>query len=270
MEERQIIHNLKALQGIKPEKAWKQALKARILDNSSNQNPGKVFSWGFLPSWALKPSPIFVSGILAVLVITGTFILFATPSQTPEPADNLAVNDIIVSDLDTGVSTVPSSKIEEMLVIVRGVNELSRQAKELEKTADTPEKRQNLAILEKQINELANEAVRATIQATRESTSKEKETVEQEDLSVEISGIDNDIETETVTTTETDAIIETKPANNQEIKLVVETLIEIMQDRSLTEKQEDLLNQAKEYYNNEDYESALEAVQFLLTNNSEE
>jgi hypothetical protein len=263
MEERQIIHNLKALQEIKPDSAWKQATKARILDDLYNTNPGKTFSWGFLPSWTpkLKLAPAVISGTLAILIGLGVFALFdfyAPFQDSQEPELGIAeiseqgpLAEIRNSLAEIGKTLANDQELknpETTGKIVRTVNEIKGKLQKLETTINTADTTDITDTTD--TTDTTNTAGIADITYTAETEIEAK-----------------DLEEVRAAIIATEEQIDQALRNNIQFTSaeLAKSLIQMTKTRSLTEEQEGLLKEAEALYNEGEYQQALEKIDFIFS-----
>lgn len=229
MEERQIIKNLQALKAIEPKNDWKNTLKDELFGTGIPQE--NIFSRGFLPAFRLAPIVV----LLAVAVLISGLLLFIqeeTPevvvqyTQQPEPESYLVLIETKLNDIK---SAEDIAEVTDMM---------KKAEKEIEKSVDNPrttaETAQKVANISKKVDELEKqlgEDAKGLADSADVLASKTAEALEQ--------GIEN---------------------TNQQIKTMVSNLITEYEAKSLSNPQQELLQKAKEYYNNQQFELALETI----------
>ncbi len=231
MEERQIIHNLKALQQIKADEQWKRAAKARILDATE---PRKSFFWGFLPSFRLKTVSVPAFGL--VMFLMGLFLFAGLTYISAPDAD---------PELEPEIAVTEQGPFEE----------IKANLAEIEKTLTDTE---SLASPEK-TGKIVEEVTRVK-QRIKEI---EETPVIAEESSEELEEIKN--KTEVLTAQISQALEQNIRTTTADL---AEELLQMLRTRSLTDAQTELFNQAEESYNEGNYAEALEKI-FLLTENAQ-
>jgi len=228
MEDKQIFNNLKGLREIKPENAWKQGLKSQLFDMEDSQKT--VFSRGFLHfNFNLKGlnfAPALIPIAVVSIVLVGVLLsvnLNQGPGKTAEQANYLVLLETRLDNINTA---------EDM----QGLASMFEQASDsISDTEQTPEERANVAKVVTNINKKVEQLEKDFGEQTKDL--KDSAQV----LTVKASeALGQDIE------------------NVQEE--LVSNLIKSYELRTLSNPQLELLNQAKEYYNNEQFELAFEAI----------
>jgi len=231
MEDKQIFNNLKGLRTIKPENAWKQGLKAQLFDIEDSQKT--AFSRGFLPFNLLKELnfvPALIPITLVSLVLIGAFLLLNIgqgPGKTAEQVNYFVLLETKLDQVNT---------IEDMQGIVSMIGQASDSISDTSDTAKNPK-------------EIAEQAIRIT-QKVQEKIDEMKdsgaETKELEDAN------------QVFASKAAEFFIKPDIENAQ--KELASSLINLYESNTLNDSQIELLNQAKEYYNNEQFDLALETI----------
>jgi len=231
MKDKQIFNNLKGLREIKPENAWKQGLKAQLFDIEDSQKT--AFSRGFLPfnfHFNLKELnfvPALIPITLVCLVIIGGFMLLNIgqgPEQIAEQVNYLVLLETKLDESDTP---------EDIQVLTAMIGQAS------DSISDTV----------KNPKETAKQAVRITQKVQDKIDEMKDSGVETQDL---------EIANQVFATKAAEFYIKPDIENAQ--KELANSLINIYESNTLTDSQTELLNQAKEYYNNQEFEFALETI----------
>lgn len=230
MEERQIIKNLQALKAIKPANDWKNGLKSELFGAEPPQE--NVFSRGFLPSFNFKLAPVAV--ILAAIVLVSGCLLFiqgkspevVQETQSPKPESYLV---LIETKLDDIKSSEDIAEVTDMMK--KAEKEIEKSADNLKETAITAQKVADISKKVDELEEQLGENAKDLADSADILASKTAEVLEQ--------GIEN---------------------TSQQIRTMVSNLIAEYEAKSLSNPQKDLLQQAKEYYNNQQFELALETI----------
>lgn len=230
--EKQLIAKLKGLGQIEPRKDWVLSTKNRILGETTHSSvEGILFNLFFRPKLAL-------AGVLSALVV---FILFSV-SQNSLPGDPLySIKKI--SEQTEGVFVTSRQAPQVQLEIVnRRLAELARIAESNQVKKLAPAINEYQASLVRAAKDLAKAAATTSdavdIKALAQQAKKLTETREMLEKTYGIAGLDLGLE-------------------NDPTRLVVEWLIKDLEKRSLTEKQQELFDQAKEDFEKGDYGSAL-------------
>ena len=235
MNENQIISKIKLLKQIKPDKDWVVFTKNQIL----KEKQGFSFSFKELFSYfSLKIfQPAVIIPALLILVIAG-FLIFA--NNLPEQPK------------------LAQSPIEQAKVITPAIEELhlaiAQTTEELKKIeTENPEK-----ILE------INKAVTSVISESELIISKSQELVKDIELEID-KGINDDAQQEgQILATQLESFQNTvtkiRDYHNQSMARAVEREINNLRDRSLTEEQEQLLEQAEQYFQQGQYNQALQLL----------
>ena len=228
MEDKYIFNNLKGLREIKPENDWKQGLKSQLFDMEDSQKT--VFSRGFLSfNFNLKGlnfAPALIPIAVISIVLVGVLLSLnfnQGPGKTAEQANYLVLLETRLDNINT---------VEDM----QGLASMFEQASDsISDTEQTPEERANVAKVVTSINKKVEQLEKEFGEQTKDL--KDSAQV----LTVKVSeALGQDIE------------------DVQEE--LVSSLIKSYESRTLSNPQLELLNQAKEYYNNERFELAFEAI----------
>jgi len=227
MEDKQIFNNLKGLREIKPENAWKQGLKSQLFDIEDSQRT--LFSRGFLPFnlKELKLVPALIPIAIVSLVLVGVFLNFNTRQSPEKTAEQINYFVLLEEKLDK-VST--PEEFQEIVGIFKQASD------SISDTVENPK-------------ETAEQAIRIT--------KKAQDKIEQ----MKDSGKETaDLEIASQVFASKAAEFFVKPDIEDAQKELVANLIDAYKSRTLSNPQVELLNQAKEYYNNEQFDIAFETI----------
>ncbi len=249
MEKEQIITRLKGLKQVKPTQEWKETTKNHLLGHLESSE--KVFLEGFLLSFnkifgQIKLVPIAIPALIIVLVGAGIFTHFyLAPSgeeivevsgedfaqhQVPSMTDYLILAETKLAEL-TGPSEINPKEVREVVKILEkatdAVSLVPRDPVETAKVVD------RLTSINRKVAELGQGEIKGT-------------------------GIEELKEKTDVLAVKTTEVIEENIKNTT--AELVGTLIKSWRRVSLTEEQEEILEEIKLDYNNGNYEQALERI----------
>lgn len=233
MEEKDLISKIKKLREIEPRKAWVLYLKERFLENE------KKISFILKPILALSFLSLFLfSFVLAQKSLPGDFLY---PLKT-------------TSEKVILILTPKEKKPEVQLEITKTrLEELTEIAKEnkIEKLVPAlSETKKTFPVVSETIKEvLKKKDVKKVKKIVKDIKEIEEKTKEVESFGVIIKE-DRDFQ---------ETALQLK-------KILVDNEIKELEKRSLTEKQKEILEKAKEFYTNGDYNKALELILFLTNN----
>jgi len=236
MTEKELINNLKELKGIKPKKDWVVLTKSRILveEPSYQSLDASVFSV-FRYKLALAP-------LLGVFLVLGLFGF----AQSTIPGDLLFSIKKITETVQVGMSLPADKPMVQLQLANRRLTELSLMAErnQTESLAAAIQEFQNnisgavkdIALMEKEITN--PKALMELVEETKKiSENKEK--------------------VETVLGTKINGTKELEDAIGTIEKKTAEFLIIDLENRTLSEESQSLLSEAKQDFEEEDYQEAL-------------
>jgi len=239
MENKQIIAQLKALGGVKPEREWVEDTKSFILD--SFQPEETAHSRGFL--FSFQPArliPIAIPAFIVMLVAAGITAYLYLQTLNGNKVGVIPANDtpatylvLAQTKLDSLKKPADIKEVADMLdkaasAIPSASKDPAETAKIVESVADINKKVGALSANEENVEEMAELKDKASV-----LSSKTAEALEE--------NIQN-------TTKE-----------------LVKNLINITESQTLSDEQAHLFSQAKADYNNGNYSQALEKI-LMLTN----
>ena len=236
ISEKKLIEQMRELKEIKPRQEWVVLAKARIFDESvALKIPAqKIGFWDLIRYWnsELGISKKMAYSFVAVIFISVGLVGFAN-------------------------NTVPG----DMLFSIKKITEQSTAALSGETLL-----RQNLATLNNRINDLAQvskEGKTAKISSAMSEVSVNASALT-ENLKKELVADSATIKEIAVSLKTLASIIGTDLSENSEMKILYKTVVESqiadMEKSTLTEKQAEVLEEAKELYKEEKYLSALEII----------
>lgn len=232
--EAELIKKIQGLKAIKPGKNWVILTKKQILgEEFSPENSPKS-----LPFWGLFQYKYALASLLVILILGGTFAF----AQKALPGDFLYTFKKVAEK--TRLSLVseeerPNLQLEyanerlESLVEVVEANQVRKLAPIIE------EYQANVSEAAKSLTKVKKLDVREIVQKTKE--------IEENKQKIEALGV---------------IVGETEELDNA-LAQIVESQIEDLEKRSLSETQEELLEKAKEDYQEGNYSQALEKILFL-------
>ncbi len=249
MNEKEIIAKLQLLREIKPEKEWVAVTKEKIIPQKRqsmwelfNYFGSKVFRPELRPAFAMS---VFLAVIMGIA-------LFGLISIDKTQAPVISINPNVNFNDPSEYLTLAEKKIQEIEKIAqddgdgRIVGILQDTQKAIEKAAralppkpENPEKTKEIVRKVAEINKKAQEIKR--------------------ELGVEIDS--------SVLTSKTEEMI--KNGIEDTTQELAHIQIQMLENSSLTEKQQELFEEAKILYNQGKYQEALEKI-LILTNISEE
>jgi hypothetical protein len=247
MEERQIIATLKELREVKPSDDWKEATRAYIVGFEHSRE--KVFSGGFsMPFGQLFNQAKFVPALIPILIVVlagaGIFAHFYLGSPEGTPGDTGVAG---IQESSATYLVLAETKLEQ----IEGPEDIKEVTEILAKAADTIS------------SEPSDPAERAKIVASVANINKK---VQELDLDEEgMKGIENLKDKASTLTAVTAHVLEENIKSITEE--LVESLIEMLETRTLSEEQEELFKEAKSDYNNQEFGKALEKILLLSDNN---
>jgi hypothetical protein len=236
MTEKELINNLKELKGIKPKKDWVVLTKSRILveEPSYQSLDASVFSV-FRYKLALAP-------LLGVFLVLGLFGF----AQSTIPGDLLFSIKKITETVQVGMSLPADKPMVQLQLANRRLTELSLMAErnQTESLAAAIQEFQNnisgavkdIALMEKEITN-PNALMELVEETKKISENKEK--------------------VETVLGTKINGTKELEDAIGTIEKKTAEFLIIDLENRTLSEESQSLLSEAKQDFEEEDYQEAL-------------
>ena len=256
MQEDQIINKLKGLNHIKPSQSWKKDTISYIMASSQPQE--KEFSRGFLSFFnfnfnlnSQRLAPVFVSLSLAIIIGSG-FLLYphifrqSTDSpSTPTIISQVATNDKAKDNTDYFVlaenklNTIKDSK--DVATVVDILSKAGDKISTISQSKDpvaTAKAVKSVAIINRKINNIEKQN---TEEVGQEEIQKLKESGQ-------------------ALASLTSQILEDK------INDTTAELIKAYEHASLTPDQRTLFQQAKEDYNNKNFEKALEEILQIQNN----
>ena len=241
MTEKELIQQLKELREIKPRKDWVVLTKSQILGDE--KQPFFVFSLFF-------PSRLAWAPLLGLLVMVGLFGF----AQYTVPGDFLFSVKKITETVQVGISSAEEKPKIRLQLANKRLEELSQIAQRNEVNNLGP------AIEEFQANisEAVHDLTVMDISVTSSDPMVLKELADETEKLAE-----NKEKVERVLGT---AVGDTEELENILTQLEKKTaayLIEDLQARALSEKDRDLLEQAKEYFKSGEYSLALEKLWWL-------
>jgi hypothetical protein len=232
MEEHQIIKNLKTLRAIEPKNEWKNSFKSELFGLEAPRENN--FFRGFLPSFNFKLAP--VATFLAIMILFAGLLINFTKEESPETVQEIQKTQepqsylvLIETKLD-GIK-MPEDMFEVTDMMKKAEKEIDESADNPKESAETAQKVANISKKVKEIEERLGEGAKSLRDSANVLTSKTAEILEQ--------NIQN---------------------TNQEIKNMVADEINEYETKTLNNPQLELFNQAKKYYNNNQFELALEKL----------
>ncbi|MCK4454186.1 hypothetical protein KAU51_02470 [Candidatus Parcubacteria bacterium] len=253
MTEKEVIRKIKELQQIKPRKDWVILTKAKILSEPliSEKQASVTIGERFLEAFSIFRFRPFLKPALATAVCFCFLIGVFSFAQNALPGDLLYSVKKISEQAKVSLASetekpkvqleLTQKKLDELTKIAeenRGKN-LASAVQEVEKVMrETAESLKKVAIVEND-GEIAKE-----IKEKVEAIEKQKETVEE----ILATKIDSEEYDESI---------------NSYYKTLVEREIKELEDRALNSEQEELLKEAKELFDDENYQEALAKILFL-------
>jgi len=244
MTDKELIRKIKELKEVRPRKDWVLLTKSQILGENVHSAGAHIWS---VFQWRLALAPV-----ISVLVIIGLFGF----AQYTVPGDWLFAVKKITENVQVGLSSVAEKPKLRLQFANKRLEELSQIAQQNQV--------QNLdsAMKEFQANviEAAEDLAAMDINVTSSDPVVLKELVQEAEKLQE-----NKKKVESVLGTK---IADTQNLENAIIQLEKKTaahLIEDLEARSLSEEDQVLLSEAKEYFKAGDYSQALEKI-WLLSN----
>jgi len=249
MNEKEIIAKLQLLREIKPEKEWVVATRKKIIPQR-RQSMWEVFS--YLGSKVFRPElrPAFAMGVfLATIMSIALFGLFnINKTQAPvislnpnvnfnDPAQYLDLAEKKIQEIEKIAQNDGDGRIIGILQDTQTA--IEKAAKSLPPKPENPEKTKEIVKKVAEINKKAQEI--------------------KQELGVEIDS--------SVLTSKTEEMI--KNGIEDTAQELARIQIQMLENSSLTEKQQELFQEAKTLYNQGKYQEALEKI-LILTNISEE
>jgi len=249
MNEKEIIAKLQLLREIKPEKEWVVATRKKIIPQR-RQSMWEVFS--YLGSKVFRPElrPAFAMGVfLATIMSIALFGLFnINKTQAPvislnpnvnfnDPAQYLDLAEKKIQEIEKIAQNDGDGRIIGILQDTQTA--IEKAAKSLPSKPENPEKTKEIVKKVAEINKKAQEI--------------------KQELGVEIDS--------SVLTSKTEEMI--KNGIEDTAQELARIQIQMLENSSLTEKQQELFQEAKTLYNQGKYQEALEKI-LILTNISEE
>ena len=238
-DEKNLVQKISLLKKIEPKNTWVLFAKTNILGETKEQKVGQKLSLfkelGHFVSYVrYLERPAYIFAILAFVVLGGIGYKL---SQNSLPGDTLYSVRSVIEKATTGSDplAVAQRRLEDLRKVVEGnmVKNLSQATKDF-----------NLSVAEVSKGLLAlveNEPDKA-LQLSHELVQLQKDKAQIEQILGAAIGVEETLELTNAT------------------KVLVEAEIEDLQERTLTEKQEELLQEAIAAYEANDYEKALESI----------
>jgi hypothetical protein len=236
MTEKELINNLKELKGIKPRKDWVVLTKSRILvkEPSYQSLDASVFSV-FRYKLALAP-------LLGVFLVLGLFGF----AQSTIPGDLLFSIKKITETVQVGMSSTADKPMIQLQLANRRLTELSLMAER--------NQTESLAAAIQEFQSSISGAVKDIALMEKEITNP-KALMELVEETKKIS--ENKEKVETVLGTKINGTKELEDAIGTIEKKTAEFLIVDLENRTLSEESQGLLDEAKQDFEEEDYQEAL-------------
>lgn len=249
MNEKEIIEKLQLLREIKPEKEWVVATKERIVPQR-RQSMWEVFSYFGSKVFQAELKPAFVMGVFLATIMSVALFGLLNINKTQAPV--ISLNPNVNFNDPTQYLDLAEKKIQEIKQIAQSDGDgriigilqdtqeaIEKAAKALPPKPENPEKTKEIVQKVAEINKKAQEI--------------------KQELGVEIDP--------STLTSKTEEMI--KNGIEDTTQKLVSIQMQMLENASLTEKQQELFQEAKDLYNQGKYQEALEKI-LVLTNLSEE
>ena len=241
MNENQIISKIKLLKQVRPDRDWVISTKVQILKQRQGSLLKELsFSSLFsgIGNFRKMFQPAVMIPALLILVIAGFFIFANNLPEEPELAQN---------------------PLEQARVIAPAIEELQLAI------AKTTEGLKNIEIENPETILEINKVVESVVLASKPVISRAQELVKDIELEMKEQDINQDakkkglilaVQVEKLET----AITEFEKSPQEPMARIVEGQINNLRDRTLTEEQEELLEQAEQYFQKGKYNQALQIL----------
>lgn len=231
MREKDLIGKIRLLRQIKPSKDWVILTKSKIFEEEP-----KISPFAFLFQFRLKPA---LAGVLSFLIIFG----IVTQTQNALPGEKLYSIKKITEKVRTAFVSEKEKPKAGLDLAEKRLEELDEiTQKNLVKNLSTGIREYKLAKNEvnKEVSNLKNKSTNEAIRIAKDMAPGIKIINEREEKIF--------------------ASLEIKPEETVEpaIKVIIELLIQDVKKATLTDEQKIDLEKIEEYYNNGDYQAALE------------
>lgn len=234
MAEKDLISQLKELKQIKPREEWVVLAKSRILGEE------KKFSLSPLLGWKLAFAPV-----ISVFIVVGLFGF----AQNTVPGDFLFSVKKITEIAQVGFSSVVDKPAVSLKMANKRLEDLSRIAEANQVRSLSPTIEEFRANINEATRQLAELDVNATGELILEARKLEENKQKIESVLGAVIGETDELE---------NALIQLE-------KRTADYLISDLEERTLSEKGQKLLSEAKELFAAGDYSSSLEKL-WLLSN----
>ena len=236
IEEKELIGKIRELRQIRPRKDWVVLTKSQIIGEEKKYT--SLFLFPFL-----KLKPVY-AGLIVVFILFGLFGI----SQNSLPGDPLySIKRITEKSQAVFVSEDEKPKAQLELT--------NKRLEELNKVAETNQVK-NLSP--------AIEEYQASVSQAAENLKKIKEPEKAKEVVAVIKKIEkNKQKVEEVLATKIDEGKENGDSVQELYKTPAEVLIKDLETRTLSEEQQEILEEAKELYEAGDYSGALEKILIL-------
>jgi len=245
MEEKELIAKISLLKDIKPQDEWVVLNRQRLFPLQAKRTWGILDQFAFFLKYLEKPA--FVMPVLAIVVAGGIGWNLSTQSL---PGDALYSLKSAVERVPLNLSSKEERPFLQLELAQRRLDDLKKIA-ESDNTGNLPsaiqEFESNVFAASKGFAEIVENQPDKALQASREVVQLQRDTREIEKILGVVIGKEETEEFEDTT------------------RILVENEIQHLEDRTLTEPQQELFNEAKIAAENQDYPSALEKI-WMLSN----
>ena len=251
MNEKEIIAKLQLLREIKPEKEWVVATREKIIPQRKQSiSMWELFSYLGFKVFRPELRPAFAMGVFLATIMS--IALFGLISINKTQAPVISINPNVNFNDPAKYLTLAEKKIQEIEKIAKSEGD-GRITRILQDTQTAIEKAAKALPPKPENPERTKEIVKKVAEIN-----KKAQEIKQE-LGVEIDS--------SVLTSKTEEMI--KNGIEDTTQKLVHIQIQMLENASLTEKQQELFEEAKMLYNQGKYQEALEKI-LVLTNLSEE
>ena len=238
MEEKELIGKIRGLRQIKPSQDWVALTKSQILGEDKELSSLKKYTSLFLFPF-LKLKPVY-AGLIIVFILVGLFGV----SQNSLPGDPLYSIKKITERAQTVFVAEEDLPRVQLELADKRLEELARVAQE---------------------NRVKN--LSSAINETKASISEANKNLAKASSPAEVKKIVDEIEEKAQVINQTLGVAfgeeEIGELRQNSDKLYAEYLISHLETRTLTEEQQEILEEAKELYEAGDYSGALEKILIL-------
>ena len=246
MEEKQLLHTLSQMRNTQPRDEWVVSAKKNILGNEPIVSPLSGIQ-GVINIFKFAERPAFVIPVLAAVVFGGMMVQISTKSV---PGDALYAVRSTIEQVSVTLSLEDSS-LASVGVAERRLNDL-RNIVEANKVKNLPatieEFESSVAEVSRELTELVGTEPKKALQLSRRVVQLQESKAQVEQiLGASIGG-------------------EQVDGLRNATKALIEYEIADLAERTLTEDQEALFATAREAFEKEDYQAALESI-WMISNN---